>query len=215
MIIVGIQFFTLQPKKTSRRHFPALPLVSPRNNVWQTSAEISCWPRVTTQMWMVLLIGWSKLLSWHNQSGAYPGLGSENVISISALVPQTCFRGELAALALHNVSYHSRFFDALTNLPQLFKRCIALSSRQITIQRISSREINCVTDWIVIYPMDSVIHLFINWAPVLLISVSTISTSVTSHLIWYRQTNISPWKVHNMLVLFRCILSKLSYFYFS
>ena len=25
---------------------------------------------------------------------AYPGLGSENVISISALVPQTCFRGE-------------------------------------------------------------------------------------------------------------------------
>lgn len=125
------------------------------------------------------------------------------------------FAGKLAALALHNVSYHSRFFDALTNLPQLFKRCIALSSRQITIQRISSREINCVTDWIVIYPMDSVIHLFTNWAPVLLISVSTISTSVTSHLIWYRQTNISPWKVHNMLVLFRCILSKLSYFYFS
>ena len=215
MIIVGIQFFTLQPKKTSRRHFPALSLVSPRNNVWGTSAEISCWSRVTTQMWMVLLIGWRKLLAWHNQSGPTQVwvVKTSSVFLHSFL--KRVFAGKLAALAFHNVGYHSRFFDALTNLPQLFKRCVALSSRQITIQRISSRETNCVTDWIVIYPMDSAIHLFTNWAPVLLISVSTISTSVTSHLIWYRQTNISPWKVHNMLVLFRCILSKLSYFYFS
>ena len=39
------------------RHF-ATPLVSPRNDVWETSAEIPYWWRVTTPIWVVLLIGW-------------------------------------------------------------------------------------------------------------------------------------------------------------
>ena len=38
----------------------AMPLVSPRNDIWETSAEIPYWWRVTTQSWVVLLIGWSK-----------------------------------------------------------------------------------------------------------------------------------------------------------
>ena len=52
--------------------FATPPLVSPRNNVWQTSAEITYWWRVATQIWIVLLIGLSKFLARHDQSGALP-----------------------------------------------------------------------------------------------------------------------------------------------
>ena len=34
------------------------PLVSPRNDVWGTSAEIPYWWRVITQIWVEPLIGW-------------------------------------------------------------------------------------------------------------------------------------------------------------
>ena len=50
------------------RHFATSPLVSPRNDVWGTSAEIPYWWRFTTQIWVVLLIGWGKFLPWHDQS---------------------------------------------------------------------------------------------------------------------------------------------------
>ena len=39
------------------RHFTTSPLVSPQNDVWEMSAEIPYWWRVTTQNWVVLLIG--------------------------------------------------------------------------------------------------------------------------------------------------------------
>ena len=47
--------------------------------------------------------------------------------------------------------------------PGLFKRWIALSTGQITIQRISIRETNCAIQRIEIYPVDSLIHLLNNW----------------------------------------------------
>ena len=43
--------------------------------VWETSAEIPYWWRVTTQIWLVLLIGWSKLPTRHDQSEAVPSSG--------------------------------------------------------------------------------------------------------------------------------------------
>ena len=46
------------------------PLVFPRNDVWETSAEIPYWWRVTTQTWIVLLIGRIKFPSRHVQSEA-------------------------------------------------------------------------------------------------------------------------------------------------
>ena len=39
------------------RHFATPPVVYPRNDVWETSAEIPYWWRVTTQIRVVLLIG--------------------------------------------------------------------------------------------------------------------------------------------------------------
>ena len=46
-------------------HFATPSLVSPRNDVWETSAEIPHWWRVTTQIWLVLLIGWGNCTSGH------------------------------------------------------------------------------------------------------------------------------------------------------
>ena len=44
-------------------------------DVWETSAEIPYWWRVTTQIWVELLIGWSKFHKRHNQSEALPRSG--------------------------------------------------------------------------------------------------------------------------------------------
>ena len=42
------------------RNFATPPLFSPRNEVWETGAKFPYRWRVTTQMWVVLLIAWSK-----------------------------------------------------------------------------------------------------------------------------------------------------------
>ena len=54
------------------RHLATLPLVSPLNDVWQTSAENSYWWRATIQIWVVLLIGRAAWEICFNQSEALP-----------------------------------------------------------------------------------------------------------------------------------------------
>ena len=49
-------------------HLVTLPLVSPPNDVWETSAEIFYWWHVTTRIWVVLLIGCDACEIWFNQS---------------------------------------------------------------------------------------------------------------------------------------------------
>ena len=44
----------------NRRQFATPPLVSSRNEVWEKSAEIRHWWCVTTQIWIVYLIGWLR-----------------------------------------------------------------------------------------------------------------------------------------------------------
>ena len=72
--------------------FQDTTLVLPQNGVWGTSVEIPYWRRVTTQIWVMLLIGWSNFST--NQKH-YPDLGSDvSSVWISAVVPpQTSFRG--------------------------------------------------------------------------------------------------------------------------
>ena len=76
--------------------FAAPPLVSPPNATWKMSVEIPYWRCVTTQAWVVFLIGWSKFPLWHNQSEALPRSGERHVISngISPVIPQISFRGK-------------------------------------------------------------------------------------------------------------------------
>ena len=60
------------------RHFAKPPLVFSQNDIWETSAEILQWWRVTIQDWELLLTGWSKFPWRHNQPELYyPGLTSE------------------------------------------------------------------------------------------------------------------------------------------
>ena len=57
------------------QHFTTPSLVSPRNDVWGgTTAEIPYWWHVTTQIWVVLLIGW-KIAS--SDEKHYSNLGSD------------------------------------------------------------------------------------------------------------------------------------------
>ena len=52
-----------------------LTISTVRNDVWETSAEIPYWWPVTTQIWVVLLIGWIKFPTGHDQSEALPRSG--------------------------------------------------------------------------------------------------------------------------------------------
>ena len=52
------------------QHFTMPPKVSPWNDVWETSTEIPYWWCIRTQIWVVLLIGWSKFYQQYDQSEA-------------------------------------------------------------------------------------------------------------------------------------------------
>ena len=78
------------------------PLFPLRNNVWEMTTEIPYWWRVTTQIWVVLLIGWSKFPTWHDQSEAVPR--SENGRYLHSRSLPLC-------LALPNVNELTKFKD--------------------------------------------------------------------------------------------------------
>ena len=46
-------------------HFAMPSLLSPQNDVWETSAEIPHWWRVTTKIWVLLLIGRTVSSVWN------------------------------------------------------------------------------------------------------------------------------------------------------
>ena len=58
------------------QHFSTPLLVSTRHNVWETSAEILSWRRVTTQMWVVFLIG-HAVRQTSTSKKHYPELGCD------------------------------------------------------------------------------------------------------------------------------------------
>ena len=67
------------------RHLVTLPLVSPPNDFWETRAETLYWWRVTTQIWVVLLIGCIKFPTRHDQAEALPRSVLWRVISMEFL----------------------------------------------------------------------------------------------------------------------------------
>ena len=92
------------------RHFATPPLVSRRNEVWETSAGIPYWWRVTTQIWLVLLIGRAAWGTCFNQLEELLRSGKWHVISTgfsSTLVSQLSLRGELV-VASQNVGIFLR-----------------------------------------------------------------------------------------------------------
>ena len=87
------------------------PLVFPLNDIWVMTVEISYWWRVTTQIWVVLLIGWSKFPWWHEHSEALPRSvkwHNSSVESLCTVIFQMSFHGETSGHMLGNVSCFHR-----------------------------------------------------------------------------------------------------------
>ena len=76
----------------SSRHFTTPTMVSPRNDVWETNAEIPYWWRVTTQICVVLLIDRAAWQICSSQSDWV--VMRLHQYGIFALVSQTSFCGE-------------------------------------------------------------------------------------------------------------------------
>ena len=55
-----IKWVVLAVAWENSQHLATLPLLSPPNDVWETRAEIPYWWRVTTQIWVVLLMAVSR-----------------------------------------------------------------------------------------------------------------------------------------------------------
>ena len=108
------------------QHFATPPLVSPRNDVWETNAEIPYWWRVTTQIWVVILIGLK--FAFTNQK-YYQDLDSDGNQNPSPMGPEvalttgvyTC-RGVFAWENSHRRESRTRmtfwFRIAFTSLPR-------------------------------------------------------------------------------------------------
>ena len=86
------------------------PLVSSRNDVREMTAEIPYWWRVTTQIWLELLIGWNK-------SGTIAGLPGGIVF-----LPLPCRAREASAEASSPHSQHG----LAVPLPKLCSRSITI-----------------------------------------------------------------------------------------
>ena len=69
------------------RHLTTTPLVSPPNDVWETSSENPYWWRVTPQIWVGLLICRARGKFDSTNQKHYPDLGSE-----ASSVPNFCTR---------------------------------------------------------------------------------------------------------------------------
>ena len=71
--VTGIWFLQYQVDSSLRKQLTF--------DVWETSTEIPYGWRVTTQIWVMLLIGWIKFLMRHDQSEALPRSGKWCIIS--------------------------------------------------------------------------------------------------------------------------------------
>ena len=78
------------------QHFVTLPLVSPWRDIWVMTAEIPYWQHVTTQIWILLPIGWSKFLlaAQPVRSTTQIWVVPSHQHRISVVVSQTLFSSE-------------------------------------------------------------------------------------------------------------------------
>ena len=75
--VTGIWFLQYQVDSSLRKQLTF--------DVWETSTEIPYGWRVTTQIWVMLLIGWIKFIMRHDQSEALPRSGKWFIISMEFL----------------------------------------------------------------------------------------------------------------------------------
>ena len=100
-------------------HFTLPPLVPLRNDIWEIRTEIPYWWHVTTQIWVVLLIGWNKFPRWHDQSEALPRSesGSEKWEVFTFSVTATMF----SSAKCKWINQIQGLFKTTTKIQDLFK----------------------------------------------------------------------------------------------
>ena len=109
------------------------------------STEIPYWWRVTTQIWVVLLIGWSKFHKRHDQSETLPRSGQWHVISMEFLCSflRQHFAGK-PMVALQNIVCFLRLQFTLPTIPgkgwcsSSFSRCTLSLGSAWSIRRFWS-----------------------------------------------------------------------------
>ena len=106
-----MQFISLRKEPTFREAITGFP--ANFDDAWGTNPEISYWWRVSTQISVVLLIGWGKCPPWHDQSEHLPDLGSDTssvwnfcALSSDLIKPEVVSRNvnSFLRLALHRNS---------------------------------------------------------------------------------------------------------------
>ena len=97
--VTGIWFLQYQVDSSLRKQLTI--------DVWETSTEIPYGWRVTTQIWVMLLIGWIKFLMRYDQSEALPRSGKWFIISMEFL--RSFLRRHLAGklLVASSKAFHS------------------------------------------------------------------------------------------------------------
>ena len=90
-----------KPDKTAE----TTPLFLPQNDFWEMSAEIPYRWHVTTKIWVVLLIGWSKFPSWQDQSLRST---SQNIIIISMEWNTKWFKAQAGKPVITTKRYKSK-----------------------------------------------------------------------------------------------------------
>ena len=88
----------------------------PRNDVWETSEEIPYWWRVTTQIWVALLIGWNLHQPIRNTNNTQIWVVTRHQYGISARVSQTSFCGQASG----GVTKYRLFSQATLALQSLY-----------------------------------------------------------------------------------------------
>ena len=105
--------YAVMPRK--KVTFCDAPLLFPGNGVWGSSVEIPYWWRVTTQIWVVFVIGWSEF--WTTQKN-YPDLGGDTS-SVWNSCPHSSLRRHFAGKLWPAVA--SRNFGCFLRLIRSYK----------------------------------------------------------------------------------------------
>ena len=110
------------------QQFTTPPLVSPQNEVWETNTEISNWWHITTQIRVVLLIGYKSLVKFTSTNQKhYPDLASDvsSVWNFCGHFSDVILRG--------NHWWHSKMLAVF--LGYEFHRFRALGSHQFSLEQ--------------------------------------------------------------------------------
>ena len=146
-------------------HLATLPVVSPPNDVWETSTEISYWWHVTTQIWVVLLIGCDACEIWFNQSE----------------------KSELKHRKNHKSLLSGRFGDPYSRLGDFCR--IWETQVQITVCQIYSAHLQMKLEIAVKYTRNrhTVVYTLLQSSKeiILWISHSTQNTLTCTYITWY------------------------------